>query len=278
MTFPPKSNTLDFASYQALLAQRPELFSDPTSITRQINAERILILGWPRAILMQIAHPMVAQGVAQHSHFADSIRAKLGRFWRTLDQMLRLTFGTPEQIWQAAQSIDRIHARVYGERDQQRYAARDLDLLKWVHCTFIDAMIETYGVFIRPLTDAEKEAYVYKASVIAPLLGAPHEIVPHTYADLQAYLQTMLSDQALIVDEQTHTLARYVLTGVPIPLLQPVIEWYLRLSTALLLPEGLRAAYGLEVGRFGRFAFGLSAGISRIAHRILPPFIRQWRF
>ncbi|MCU0499032.1 MAG: DUF2236 domain-containing protein [Anaerolineae bacterium] len=278
MTFPPQSNTLDFASYQRLLAQHPDLISQTDSITRRINAERVLIVGWPRAILMQIAHPMVAQGVADHSEFSDSIRSKLGRFWRTLDQMLRLTFGTPEQIWKAAQSIDRIHARVYGEREQQRYAARDVALLKWVHCTFIDAMIETYGIFVRPLTDAEKEEYVYKASVIAPLLGAPHEVVPHTYADLQAYLQTMFADQTLIVDRQTQTLARYVLTGVPIPVLQPLIEWYLRVSTGLLLPESLRAAYGLEVGRFGRSMFMISAGISRIAHRILPNFVRHWRF
>lgn len=41
-----------------------------TSITWRVNAERIVLLGWARAILLQLAHPLVAQGVADHSSFS----------------------------------------------------------------------------------------------------------------------------------------------------------------------------------------------------------------
>lgn len=39
------------------------------SVSRRINAERLAVLSWPRAILLQLAHPLVAAGVAEHSSF-----------------------------------------------------------------------------------------------------------------------------------------------------------------------------------------------------------------
>ena len=40
------------------------------TIAERINAERIVLAGWSRAILLQLAHPLVAQGVADHSSFS----------------------------------------------------------------------------------------------------------------------------------------------------------------------------------------------------------------
>src|SRR6187397_2596831 len=44
---------------------RPE-----ATIAERINAERVVLAGWSRAILLQLAHPLVAQGVADHSSFS----------------------------------------------------------------------------------------------------------------------------------------------------------------------------------------------------------------
>ena len=41
-------------------------------VTRRINGERIVLFGWTRAILLQIAHPLVAAGVGGHSRFRQS--------------------------------------------------------------------------------------------------------------------------------------------------------------------------------------------------------------
>jgi len=40
------------------------------TIAERINAERVVLAGWSRAILLQLAHPLVAQGVADHSSFS----------------------------------------------------------------------------------------------------------------------------------------------------------------------------------------------------------------
>jgi uncharacterized protein (DUF2236 family) len=191
--------------------------------------------------------------------------------------MLRLTFGSVDEVWQAAQSIDLIHARVYGEREAIRYSARDIELLKWVHCTFVDSMLRTYSLFIRPLSAGELDDYVYKACIVGPLMGAPRGYFPESMSELSAYLQQTLDSGVLTVDAQTFTLANYVLDGVPIPLLQRGMRWALRLSTAALLPVSLREAYGLRLSRTEERIFHLMAGVSRILHRVTPSRLRRWK-
>jgi hypothetical protein len=116
-SWPPASTAIDFPAFQAMLDSDPTLRSGPGSITWQVNGELAIVAGWGYAVLMQVAHPMIAEGVARHSTFSHSPAAKLKRFMRTLEQMLRLTFGTPHEVWQAAQRIDRIHDYVHGQMD-----------------------------------------------------------------------------------------------------------------------------------------------------------------
>jgi uncharacterized protein (DUF2236 family) len=48
----------------------------PLEIVRRVNGERLVVLGWGRAILMQLAHPLVAAGVDAHSTFRATRRAR----------------------------------------------------------------------------------------------------------------------------------------------------------------------------------------------------------
>ena len=74
----------------------------PASATWKINAERVVVLGWPRAILMQFAHPLVAAAVADHSDFRGGQTAYLRRAHRTIGAMLALTYGTDDEARKAA--------------------------------------------------------------------------------------------------------------------------------------------------------------------------------
>src|ERR1041384_6466687 len=52
-------------------------------VSQRVNAERVMLLAWPRAILLQVAHPLVAAGVAEHSSFADGGFTAVHRLWQT---------------------------------------------------------------------------------------------------------------------------------------------------------------------------------------------------
>ena len=57
------------------------------SIAWRIHRERVLLAGWGRAILLQLAHPLVACGVAQHSRFTTEPWGRIRRLQRTLSAM-----------------------------------------------------------------------------------------------------------------------------------------------------------------------------------------------
>src|SRR3954451_15295962 len=84
-------------------------FAGPASIAWRINGERLGLLGWGRAVLLQVAHPLVAAGAAQHSQFATDPLARLRRLQHTLDASLSLTFGTTAEAVATARHIDGIH-------------------------------------------------------------------------------------------------------------------------------------------------------------------------
>lgn len=277
--WPPASNAMDFAAFEQMIKANPALQGSPRSVTWRVNGEIIMVLGWGRAILMQIAHPKVAAGVGQHSHFSSSPAAKLQRFLNTLNRMLTLTYGSTQTAWQAAHAIDTIHDRVNGQDEgQQRYSARDPELLKWVHATFADSMFQTYEMFVGPLNRAEKDEYLKHASFVAPLLGAPLGYFPESQAELEAYMTEMLASGVLIAGPQAHQLADYVLEKLPVPLLGRALQWYARLLVGGMLPLSLRQAYGFKVGKREERILRATAWVyHHLLHPILPPVWRRWK-
>src|SRR6186713_3205406 len=101
---------------------------------RGVHANAALLAGGGRALLMQLAHPQVAQGVAEHSDFA---RDPIARLLRTLRLTLALVYGSDADVSRALAAINGVHRHVSGEG----YAATDPALLLWVHATLIDTAL-----------------------------------------------------------------------------------------------------------------------------------------
>ena len=98
----------------------------------RLNREAMLLLGaGPRALLLQIAHPAVAAGVAEHSDFrADPWR----RLAATLRSYLTIVYGTTAVARAEIRRLNALHRAVVGPG----YSARDPELALWVHATLID--------------------------------------------------------------------------------------------------------------------------------------------
>jgi uncharacterized protein (DUF2236 family) len=216
---------------------------------------------------MQLAHPGVAAGVAEHSDFR---RRPLDRLVRTLELTLALTFGTRTQMLGAARQINQVHQRVRGTG----YQATDPRLLLWVHATLIDSALETYSLFVRPLPAADREAYYQEAKLLGGLLGLANSRYPTTLVEFRGYVDEMLGSTELHVDGRARELARAVLRpdvrGVPPPAFR-----VLEAVTAGLLPPSLRRDYDLRWGRIERMGFAtVRTTLPRILH-VLPGRFRQ---
>jgi uncharacterized protein (DUF2236 family) len=239
---------------EANAAPRIQPFA-PGSTIRRVHSEGVLLLGAGRALLMQLAHPAIAQGVAEHSAFRHD---PVQRLLRTLRPTLALVYGTQAELERAAHSVNAIHGRVVG----QTYDARDPDLLLWVLATLIDTTLVMHTRFIRPLEGAEAEAYYQDMLTVGEQLGVDRSRAPADLAAFRAYLGDMTA--TIQVSDTGRTLAREVLGGPRG--LSPAL-WPLRQLTAGLLPDRLRAEFGLVWGRRREAALSTAAHLSR---RVLP--------
>ncbi len=253
------------------------------TIAHRVNREAVVVLGWGRAILMQLAHPLVAAGVGAHSRFDAGPLAYIERMRRTIGAMLSLTFGNETEVGRAADGINAIHGRVHGrlERRVGRYAAgtaydaTDPALLKWVHSTLIDSQLRTYALFVGPLTADERDRYCTEAAQLGPRLGVPAEALPDTAARLERYLQAMEQEERLAVGEQARSLAAALLAPPGGRWAAPLL-WLGRLTTVGLLPAPIRDRYGLTWRAGDAHRLRSAAAALRAARRIVPPLLREW--
>jgi uncharacterized protein (DUF2236 family) len=214
---------------------------------RRIHAESALISGGGRALLLEVAHPLVAAGVAEHSSFrSDPLR----RLQRTLAAMHAIAFGDRAAALAAARGVERAHARVRGilAEDAGRYPAgtpydgRDVDLVIWVWATLVDTALCGYGTFVAPLSEEACEGYYAEQCAIARLLGAPADALPPNHAAFRAWFDGCVAGDTLFVTPVAREIADAVLT--PPPGLADAAQ--VRLITAALLPARLRDDFGLR--------------------------------
>lgn len=215
----------------------------PDSVARRLNRESFLLLGGMAALLLQVAHPLVAAGVDEHSRFRTD---PFGRLLRTLDTTLAVVFGTTPAARAALRRIDRRHVSVHGtSASGVAYSAQDPRLLVWVQVTLVMTSLRLYELVMGRLSDAQREAYWREARFFAGELGATPEALPDAFADVLAYERDMLAHE-VVPDATALAVARDVRR--PFRRLPDIASWPLDAFAAMLVPEPARSALGLPWG------------------------------
>lgn len=209
----------------------------PGSTIRRVNSPPVLLLGGPRALLMQLAHPAVAKAVAEHSDFE---RDPFTRLRRTLQATSAIVFGDEDEAALAVASVRAVHGTVAGEG----YRADDPELLLWVHATLVDTVLLMHRVFLRRLPRRVAEEYYQQSAVVAEALGLPRSHQPPDLAAFRDYVDRMV--RTLDVDDTSRRLAKAVLHPRNVPLMMEPAFAFVRPLTVALLPARLRDAYGLR--------------------------------
>ena len=250
----------------------------PESPTWRVHREGVLLLGGPRALLMQLAHPLVAAGVSQHSAFPDDAWRRLRR---TLDAMLGIIYGERAEGEDIARALRAVHARVHGTLDQgagrfpvgTAYSALDPELGLWVWGTLVDSTLAAYDAFVSPLPADERETYYHEATEVAALLDLPAKLVPADLGGFRAYISSMLASDVLEPTCEARRLADAVMHP-PIPLLPRSISGLIGPVTLGLLPAELRRRYDLPWGALHEAAWLASRTVIRASLPFLPEFLR----
>ncbi|HEX9446162.1 MAG TPA: oxygenase MpaB family protein [Candidatus Binatia bacterium] len=253
-----------------------EGFFTPESALWRVDRELALLLGGGRALLMQVAHPKIAAGVAEHSRFLSD---PLKRLTGTMATMWSIVFDDRPRAEAALGRLENIHRRVRGTVQEPGapppgapYSAGDADLRLWVHATLIDSALVTYDRFVQPLSAGERRRYYEDSKKLGILLGVKEAKLPDSYEEFVEYMAATIQSGALAVGPTARALARAVLHPAP---------WFLKtvaplhaFITAGLLPPELRRAYGLSWSGRRERALRFVAGSTRAALPLVPAIIR----
>ena len=103
-------------------------FFSPHTVFWRVSREPALLLAGMRALLLQIAHPKIAQGVADHSRYRED---PLSRGIRTFIAVYSLVFGRWEEATAAALRVRAVHDRAFCVAGRAPPPASDDPASKW---------------------------------------------------------------------------------------------------------------------------------------------------
>ncbi len=202
-------------SHRERRASRDGYFA-PESVIRRVGDTPVTaLLGGGTAVLLQVAHPLVAAGVADHSSYDKDVWRRLVR---TLRALYLITYGSKAEAEGAAAAVRAAHARVNGTTREQlgafppgtAYSAEDPDLMLWVHATLVHSSLCAYQRFERELSRAEEESYYREMAIVAELFGTPPDVIPATLTDLREYFSAQLAGSTITVTEPARQIARAI--------------------------------------------------------------------
>lgn len=255
----------------------------PESVIRRVGNEPLVpLLGGGPAVLLQVAHPLVAAGVVHHSGYDADLWK---RFMRTMEALYLIVYGSRREADRAGEIVQAVHAGVRGRTEERlgpfpagtAYSAADPRLMLWVHATLVETSLAVIRRFGPPLVEAEREAYYREMGVVARVFGVPSKVIPFTLADFREYVTGQLDGPEIVVTPPARSVADAILRApLPGPVRAAVPAH--RLATAAFLPKRLRVEYGLRWSAAHAAALELSArpirlgamALLRAAERVAP--------
>jgi uncharacterized protein (DUF2236 family) len=262
-TRPPRRPT-----HRQRVASRDGYFA-PKSVIRRVGNEPLVpLLGGGPAVLLQVAHPLVAAGVVRHSAYEDDLWR---RFMHTMEALYLIVYGSRREADRAGEIVRAVHAAVRGRTEEQlgpfppgvAYSASEPELMLWVHATLVETSLAIFNRFSGALGRADQEIYYRQMGVVARVFGVPPEVIPPTLADFREYVAAQLGGPEILVTAPARDVAAAILRApLPAPLRAAVPAH--RLATAAFLPERLRGEYGLRWSRAHAAALELSARPLRV--------------
>jgi len=268
------------------LAPDPGLYG-PRSEAWRLNREAMLLLGaGPRALLLQIAHPAVAAGVADHSDFRTDPWRRLAA---TLRSYLTIVYGSSARARAEIRRLNTLHRGITGPG----YSARDPELSMWVHATLVDSTMAVFDAWLEPLSTAERAAFYEETRPIGRAFGIPDSLLPTDIKAFDRYLAGMLGPTGPVRASPVARELAGVVLRPPLGPLAPLLplpagparavlgripiaayDWTLWPSVGLL-PPSVRDDYGLRWGTRERLVSAWLVAGWRAWRPLLPVSFRQ---
>jgi uncharacterized protein (DUF2236 family) len=147
----------------------------------------------PQLLLLQVSHPVVGAGVADHSNF----RAEpWGRLIRTLLSLTTVVYGGQEAATAEARRLIHVHTPMKGTDSQgRRYHALNPEAYHWVHATLVKGPVDAQRLFGKGMSDTELAAYYRGMRDVGRVWGLKEHHLPPDWPSFVEYYDDMVANR-----------------------------------------------------------------------------------
>lgn len=227
-----------------------------------------------QVLVLQVAHPVVAAGVRDHSDYTSDPWTRLMRTGASLSIYV---YGGAAGARVEAARLRALHRTFTGSSDGRRYSALDPAAYAWVHATLVMVPVDVQRFFGRPLSPSELDEYYAQMCDIGRVLGVRERDLPPDWASFERYYDDMVAGFATnpTIDQLFETIRT---VQKPVRWL-PDSWWRLHARTQMFLlratlPPGLRDRLGLQWTLRDQWRFTRFARVVRILATPIPAGLR----
>ncbi|MFE0022320.1 oxygenase MpaB family protein [Amycolatopsis sp. NPDC059021] len=148
----------------------------------------VLLAG--QVLLLQVAHPVVAAGVRDHSNYTEDPWTRLMRTGASLSIYV---YGGEKGARFEANRLRDLHRTFTGIDDGRRYSALNPHAYAWVHATLVKVPVDAQRFFGRPLSSSELDEYYAQMCDVGRLLGVREQDLPPDWAAFERYYDEMVA-------------------------------------------------------------------------------------
>jgi uncharacterized protein (DUF2236 family) len=241
-------------------ASRPTTGRVPDPDLGRFLADSTPVAAGGRAILLQIADPVVAAGVRRHSDFARRPQQRLAH---TLMFVYAVIVGTEADAAVAAAFVDRAHRPVTGADDPDRQL--------WVAATLYDSAMHAHALFGDPVDAPRAQAVLDAYAPIGTALRVPPDRWPASVEAFERYWTSALD--RLEVTDDARGVVRDLLHPRFAPLWVRAAMPLVRIVTVGMLPDVVRTQYGFPWGPREQRRFRHTIRVVRAVRGLLPRWL-----
>ena len=253
----------------------------PGSMLRRVQRERAVgLLYGQRALGIGAIDPRNFMGTLLHDRSADR---PFHRLVATAKMFEAIFFGTRERADQILAAVHRMHSEVRGTLPKDagsfpagtRYSAHDPELMLWTIAPAADSAVYFYELFVRELSESERDEFWSDYVRFGELFGMPASIAPTSWSELREYVDLKINGPDAYLTEEARVIGRAVMLEIPTSASRRAPMQAHNLVMRGSLPPRIRELYDLRWTSADALAFRATVAAARAARPVTPRTVRR---
>ena len=253
----------------------------PGSMLRKVQRERAVgLLYGQRALGIGAIDPRNFMGTLLHDRSADR---PFHRLVATAKMFEAIFFGTREHADRILAAVHRMHTDVKGSLPEDAgrfaagtpYSAHDPELMLWTIAPAADSAVYFYELFVRELSEAERDGFWADYVRFGELFGMPASVAPTSWHELREYVDSKVNGPDAYLTEEAQVIGRAVMLEIPTSASRRPAMQVHNLVMRGSLPPRIRELYGLRWTPADAVAFRGAVAAARAARPVTPRTVRR---